>query len=231
MTLSIDGIVVPQGQEYRAVRLASEKTSFRPPIIAIPVGTKPAGDYLKKWLRLQDPQNHLNNFLLCGLCGSLSDRYNIGDTVIYQTCTYRQNSERSLQLDCEPELIKYLSEKIAQKPALVKGLTSDRVVCSARQKRDLKLIYRVDVVDMEGFAVQKVLQERGNCQLATIRVVSDNADRDLPNLEGAIDEGGNIATLPLAIAMFKQPLAATRLITGSLRALQILERVIFEIFS
>ncbi|MGF1489133.1 MAG: hypothetical protein ACFBSE_18755 [Prochloraceae cyanobacterium] len=231
MTLSIDGILVPQGPEYRTVRRAITKTSVRLPIIAIPVGRKPAGDYLKNWLRSNDPQNYLNNFLLCGLCGSLSDRYNIGDVVIYRNYTYSQNADRPLQLECESEFISYLYAKFARKPILVRGLTEDRVVSSVFDKVRLARIYQVDVVDMEGFAVGTVLQELGNRKLATIRVISDDLLGDLPDLSSAIDDFGNLLPLPLAIAMLKQPLAATRLISGSLRSLKILERAILEIFA
>ncbi len=231
LSLSFDAIVVPQGQEYRAVCKAIEQTSARLPIISIPIGTKSVRSYLTGWLQLQDPKNSLSNFLLCGLCGSLSREYNLGDIVLYRNYIYPSDGDRNLQIDCEESLIKFLDQKIEQKHFLVRGLTSDRIVCSAREKRHLNRIYQADVVDMEGFAVQQVLEERGNRRLVTIRVISDDASRDLPNLEGAIDELGNLSPLPLAIAMLKQPVAASRLITGSLRGLEVLEQVIIQIFS
>ncbi len=231
MTVSIDAILVPQGQEYQTVCRAIAKTSACLPIIPIPVGIIPARNYLKKWLESEDPQNSLTNFLLCGLCGSLSKNHKIGDIVVCQNYIYVSSSNCVSQLECEPELLTYLQEKVTPKPDLVKGLTGDRVICSALEKRDLNKKYRADVVDMEGFGIETILKETGKRRLGTIRVVSDDALQDLPNLADAIDEGGNLLPLPLAIAMLKKPLAAKRLIWGSLRSLQVLERVIIQLFS
>jgi hypothetical protein len=58
-----------------------------------------------------------------------------------------------------------------------------------------------------------------------LRVVSDNAQHDLPNLANAIDQNGALQPLPLAWSMVKQPIAAMRLIRGSLQGLKRLQAV------
>ena len=83
---------------------------------------------------------------------------------------------------------------------------------------------------MEGFAALEVLKSAG-VAVAMVRVISDDCYHDLPDIEGAITSEGNIEPLPLAIAFLRQPLAAVRLIRGSLQALKILEQVTTELTS
>lgn len=230
MNESIDAVIVPRGQEYQAVCRAMRRSSRSVPILAIPVGTQPTTDYLTKIL-LPPPRKPLNNFLLCGLCGSLSAQYNNGDALIYQSYTYICEPDRQLQLDCDRQLIADLQAKITRQTFLVNGLTSDRLVSAAAKKHSLARKYRVEAIDMEGFVVQKTLQELVNGKLATIRVVSDNCQHDIPDLSRAIDSDGQIRPLPLTLSMLRQPIAATRLIFGSLKGLQVLERVIGELFA
>ena len=52
----------------------------------------------------------------------------------------------------------------------------------------------------------------------------------IPNLNRAIDPDGNLRTLPMAIAFLQQPLAAIRLIRGSLTGLKTLQQVTFKLF-
>jgi hypothetical protein len=58
-----------------------------------------------------------------------------------------------------------------------------------------------------------------------LRVVSDGCDHDIPNLNSGLSSDGSLQPLALAVAMLKQPIAATRLIRGSLQALKVLEQV------
>jgi hypothetical protein len=83
---------------------------------------------------------------------------------------------------------------------------------------------------MEGFAYLEELQKRG-IAVAMLRVVSDDLTGDLPDLSQAIDGKGNLKTASLAIAMLRQPLAATRLIRGSLIGLKALQQITTELFS
>ncbi len=64
-----------------------------------------------------------------------------------------------------------------------------------------------------------------------LRVVSDDLTGDIPNLDSAIDPNGNLQTWPMAIAFLQQPLAAIRLIKGSLRGLKTLQQITTQLFS
>ncbi|MBW4607689.1 MAG: phosphorylase [Hassallia sp. WJT32-NPBG1] len=218
-------ILVPQGAEYKAVcRGLSRITTAKPTVIPIPIGSQALTTYLKAC------QDELWNapdakVLVMGLCGSLRDRFKVGDIVLYEECVYEtqvQQCDRSFTA----ELYAHLQDKVS----LVKGMSCDRVVCSAKEKLHLSEISKADVVDMEGFATLEFFQQAG-VEVAMLRVVSDDSGHDIPDLTSAINSDGSLQPLPLAITMIRQPIAATRLIRGSLQALKVLEEVTAFVFA
>ncbi|HEY9727086.1 MAG TPA: hypothetical protein V6D50_11625, partial [Chroococcales cyanobacterium] len=66
--------------------------------------------------------------------------------------------------------------------------------------------------------------------VAMLRVVSDDCHHDIPDLSPALSADGSMRPLPMAIAFGRQPIAATRLITGALRGLRVLEDVTTRLF-
>lgn len=248
----IEAILVPQGAEYKAVcRGLSRISAPTPPVLPIPVGPKPLTKYLEN---LQKTENFLNRsqsrVLLMGVCGSLTPSHSVGDIVLYQSCIERLDTVTDewcvtdknkssaqryvatlpLPRSCDRSLTAWVHRTLKQKAVPVKGLTSDRPVHSAAQKHLLAELYNADVVDMEGFAALEVL-ERAGVAVAMVRVVSDDSQQDLPDLASAISPEGSLQSLPLAIGMIRQPLAATRLIRGSLQALQALQEVTTMLFA
>lgn len=227
--LSIQAILVPQGAEYRAVcRGLSCISSSKPVVVPLPVGTKAVTQYLQsQQINLNQPQPQV---LVMGLCGSLNGRYQIGATVLYQDCIYPvAGAEQKLQ-SCDRLLTDLLYSQLEAKVPVVKALTSDRLIYAANEKHYLAQTYSTDVVDMEGFAVLEILNQSG-VAVAMLRVVSDDCDRDIPNLTSALSPEGVLQPLPLAIGMIRQPIAATRLIRGGLRGLKVLEKVTTALFS
>lgn len=214
---TIQTILVPQGAEYKAVcRGLKPINSPKPLVLPIPIGCKSLTKHLEKLsLNLQQ------NILLMGLCGSLSPQYAIGDIVVYQECVDERNSSQF----CNSKLTELLYEKLNDKAYLVRGLTSDRIIYSASEKQHLGQLYNTEVVDMEGFAALEVFKKVG-----IVRVISDDIHHNLPNLDSAISPDGALLPLPLAIGMIRQPIAATRLIRGSLRGLRVLKKVTNQLF-
>ncbi|MBD2206231.1 phosphorylase [Calothrix sp. FACHB-1219] len=222
-------ILVPQGAEYQAVcRGLNRVTITKPNIIPIPVGIKPLTTYLHKLqadgIFSNQPQLRI---LLMGLCGSLSPNYPVGKIVLYENCIYQGKvqecdaygnpfGERAFTVQMRSQLNSQLT--------LVKGLTSDRVICSATEKRQLGETLGADVVDMEGFAALEFFNSLG-VAVAILRVVSDDCHHDIPDLTSAISPDGSLRPLPLAMTFIKQPIAAIRLIRGSLQGLKVLEEV------
>lgn len=165
-----------------------------------------------------------------GLCGSLSPDYAVGDIVVYQECVYESKGSTPQWQSCFNELTTLLHDKLKEKASLVKSLTSDRLIFSAKEKQHLGQIYNADVVDMEGFAALQVLSQAG-VAVAMVRVISDDSHHNLPNLTSAISPDGSLQPLPLAMGMIRQPIAATRLIWGAIHGLRALQQVTTELFA
>ncbi|MEH1854037.1 MAG: phosphorylase [Nostoc sp.] len=230
--LPINTILVPQGAEYKAVcRGLSGVTGSIPTVVAIPVGMKPLLKYLQQGQFLASK----SRVLIMGLCGSLSDRYTVGDIVLYQDCVYQgkqQECDRTLTAQLHSALSRDAINRVSTNspPNLVKALTSDRVIWFAAEKRRLGKTLTADVVDMEGFTALEFFNTAG-VSVAILRVVSDDCQYNIPDLTSAINSNGSLNPFPLAIAMLRQPLAAIRLIRGSLTALKVLEEVTNLLFS
>ncbi len=191
-------VLVPQGAEYKAVRRGLGQTS---PIAvqAIPIGIDP----VTRWLKTQEIQ--ADRILVMGLCGALAPELNAGDAVVYTSCQTPAGEVWAMMAGVEAL------------GRTVRGVTSDRVLTTAQEKQGLA--HLGEVVDMEGIAIARAFPGR----MAMVRVVSDSAAQDLPDLSGAIDQAGRLQPFPMAKAMLKQPQLSLKLISGSLKALKVLE--------
>ncbi len=155
-----------------------------------------------------------------GLCGSLTKTLKVGDRVLYQSC---QNASGTVW-DCDSILTAHIQKHLSESTPLVRAFTSDRIVASAHSKQQLGQLHSAEVVDMEGSAILTILAHAG-VPVAMARVVSDDIDHDLPDLSAAISPDGKLRSLPLALGMMRQPIAALHLIRGSLTGLRTLETI------
>ena len=216
---SIDTIVVPDGAEYQAVCRGVKKASSKIRVVPIALGTKNITAILRdRNINLES----INRLLIVGLCGSLDANYSFGDVVVYQSCINLDCQEVSL----ESELTTTVRDKLAVD--LVVGITSDRIISNIEEKLQLAQTYSANVVDMEGYDCVKQLQAN-NITVAILRVVSDDLSGDIPDLSKAFDRDGNLKPLAMATAFLKQPIAAWRLIRGSLTGLKVLEESIYRL--
>ena len=205
-------VLVPRGAEYQAVRRGLDRRqrvartcADETPIRAIAI---PAGLAVKTWLteEFQVERSETTQFLVLGLCGGLSDRTRLGTVVLYD----------------QPNLAQRLQVQSVQ------GITIDRVLCLASEKNQLARESKADVVDMESRWIVEYIQSIGGV-VNIIRVVSDDATGNLPDLSVAFDTSGDLRPLALAIAFIKNPIAALRLVRGSLIALRQLEEWVAEL--
>ncbi|MGG6268445.1 phosphorylase [Leptolyngbya sp. AN03gr2] len=202
-------ILVPQGAEYQAVSQGVRSQKNPPQVIPIPAG--------KAAIRDLDRVSKTSEILVMGLCGSLSPDFEIGSIALYQSCV----NLAGMVKECDSAFTDRLQNQFQVSPIL--GLTSDRVICSANEKRNLAKSSGAVVVDMEGFPI---LEQRS---IAMLRVVSDDLSGDLPDLGTAINSNGKIQAIPMAIAMIKRPIGASRLIWGSLSGLRKLRQLAAEL--
>lgn len=224
MDLLIDTIFVPQGAEYQAVVRGLKQAKCKSiQVIPIPIGCNNCEGYVAS---ASLGNNRPQQAIIMGLCGSLSLRNNIGDAVLYQACS---SLEYNLQFS-DKSLSDAIYQKLQERVAWVTGLTSDRPIYQAQEKLVLAQNYPTGVVDMEGYCYLEALRQK-NIAATCLRVVSDDFIHDLPNLEQAIDEGGNLKSWCLLWVMLQQPLAAKRLIQGSLIGLKVLQQITTQLFS
>jgi hypothetical protein len=203
-------ILVPQGAEHQAVCQGLKSHPHPPAVIPIPIGETAVMQCLQGF-----PIQEFDSVLVMGLCGSLSPEYKIGAITLYQDCVDFSGQI----LTCDRTLTQRLQNQF--QVSSVRAFNSDRVICSAAEKRELGEKLNAKVVDMEAFAVLKSL----DLPVAMLRVVSDDAQHDLPDLSGTIDANGNLKSGTFAIQMFKRPIAATRLIRGAIAGLNVLREL------
>ena len=205
-------VLVPRGAEYQAVRRGLDRRqrvartcADETPIRAIAI---PAGLAVKTWLteEFQVERSETTQFLVLGLCGGLSDRTRLGTVVLYD----------------QPNLAQRLQVQSVQ------GITIDRVLCLASEKNQLARESKADVVDMESQWIVEYVRSLGGV-VNVIRVVSDDAIGNLPDLSGAFDTSGDLRPLALAIAFIRNPIAALRLVRVALIALRQLEEWVAEL--
>ncbi len=227
----IDLILVPQGPELRSIRSGLGQNSSRSPkLLSLPIGPKSVTQYLEQWQQKQHfATEKPSSLLVMGLCGSLSDKYQPGDVVIYSDCLAFNGSEL-IQQKCDNILTTKLQNCLQAKASPIKALTSDRIIYKAEEKQQLKKDTGAEVVDMEGFAVLNFFSGEATA-VAMVRVISDDCNNDIPNLTSALTPSGNLQSLPLAIAMFRQPLASFQMIRGAIKGLQVLKKTTKMIFS
>jgi adenosylhomocysteine nucleosidase len=192
-------IVVPAGAEARAVRRSVPGALIVAPGAAsarLPAFEAPDG------------------VVVVGLCGSLRE-LRAGDVVVYRSIA---DAARTIELDT----VRAAALAGALPGAhLVDAFTSDRVVTQRRERAQLALHYDADVVDMEGTHLAAALAARG-VPFAMVRVVSDDAQRDLPPIGDAIDADGKLRPLRIALAFARAPGAAFAFVRDVRGALAVL---------
>ncbi len=235
MSSPIKTIFVPQGAEFKAVQRGLKRGCDPVPNLrAIPMGPTAVAAYVKQWIASEAASGSTAGaVLIMGLCGSLTPTLTVADAVVYASSLVDvadalPAAKEKLMFDSG--LYSTLLERLEKSVTGVTGLMCDRVVHEAAAKQTLAQLYGADVVDMEGYSILSILQAAG-VPVAMLRVVSDDAEHDFPDLSGALTAQGTLKPLPLAMTLIRQPRQAWRLIRGSLRALQQLERLTAQLFN
>jgi Phosphorylase superfamily len=231
MLCPVHAIFVPQGAEFKAVQQGLKRRGAADTVLlyATPMGPRPTQQWLEQWLQTERQHlGHTPSVILVGLCGSLTTRLGVGDRVLYHSCIDGRVCSSVPALHCDNSLLQALQERLNPSVTQVTGLMCDRLVHLATQKAALAEQYPTEVVDMEGYAFLQTLQST-DIKVGMLRVVSDDAEHDVPNLAAAMTDTGELNPLALASSMMRQPRRALRLIRGSLAGLKQLETAIAEL--
>ena len=133
--------------------------------------------------------------LITGFAGALDPTLKTGDAVTYTKCL----DENGHSLDCEP--IKSITSG--------KGISVSKVIVSAAGKKKLREKHGADVVDMESFQILKACYDR-QIRASVLRVISDEADEDLPDFNLAIRDDGSIDKRELPRVLLARPFLALK---------------------
>ncbi len=225
-------VLVPRGAEYRSVQRGLKKISDNSSIQILEI---PAGETVREFLRdlVQDWKLVKQVFVL-GLCGGLTDAVTVGQVGCYECCRLAAGrTAPQPPILGEPELIeRFMSpQNIVLSGIQERGLggfiqwkavTTEQVIATEVEKRSLHATTGCDVVDMETFWILDFMGQRG-VGVMVLRVVSDGVAGDLPDLAQVFDGAGVLQPWALVGAFVRKPVAALRLIRGSIVALQKLE--------
>lgn len=227
----IDIIFVPQGPELKAVQQGIRRAQADVALFAIPMGPGAVSECLEQWRQTEFEAfarpTGSPSILLMGLCGSVLPTLKVGDWVVYGSCT-DDSTPASVPLQCDAALMMTLQERLGDAVTAVTAVTCDRLIHRAVDKQALAQRYDVQVVDMEGYAFLKVFE--GAAAVGMLRVVSDDAGHDLPDLSAAMTDAGGLNPVKLGLKMATQPFSAFRLIQGSLKGLKQLEDAAARLF-
>ena len=181
-------LVVPRGAEAAAVKRAAT---------GLPIVEVAAGAAASRALPEFAPDDLV---VVLGLCGALRG-LSAGEVAIY---SWAADAASTFALD--PALVGTLAHELPQ-AHVVSACTAGRIVTTIEARAKLAERFDADVVDMEGTYLSAALGERG-VRFAMVRVVSDDASRNLPPIDDAIDEGGHLRPLLVAGAFARAPIAA-----------------------
>jgi adenosylhomocysteine nucleosidase len=153
-------------------------------ILLTGIGRQNAEKSLREFLANNSPKL----VLTCGFAGGLNPELKLGD-VIFEI---PQPSTFNLQLSAS-----------GAQPAKI--FCADRIATTVAEKKKLRAETGADAVEMESAAIHAVCRERG-IPCATIRVISDTANEDLPLDFNALSKPDkNLDFGKLAWAIAKSP--------------------------
>jgi nucleoside phosphorylase len=208
-------ILVPQGAEYQAVKRGLAQSRIA--IVAIPAGLKPVESFLTQhWDNVSEKR--VDQVIVLGLCGGLRPELAIGDAVIYASC---QNFAQRFW-KCETK--RQCHTDIVSNAKSVKAISSDKVIATSQEKQLINQTSGCDVVDMEGAAILAFFAAL-HIPVTMLRVVSDDAAGDIPDLSAAIDADGKLQGRQLAIGLMREPRKGLRLVRGAIVGLRALAKL------
>ena len=157
--------------------------------------------------------------LITGLCGGLTADLNEGDIMVYDACLSAVEGGR--KLSCDVALTRSI-ESVLKSASIsyqrASGVMSSRIATN-RAERSALATSGARVVDMESLAILDVAASIG-VPAAVLRVVSDSVDRNLPDLNSALNEGGGLDGRKALGVALRSPIATVRLLAANRRAIQ-----------
>jgi nucleoside phosphorylase len=213
-----------EGQPVRKLATHSDSgSSFRcgdNDVVLTVTGMGPKNAWSKAEAALGKPAGRPPDaVLVIGLCGGLSPSLPERQIVAYSEC--RSTDPCEPVLACSPALTDAILRRLESSAVScerVSGLTSPRIATSRTERLALSDSGAV-VVDMESYPIMKAAAAAG-IPAAVLRVVADSIDRDLPDLNRALDDQGGLDGRKALKVALGSPLKTARLLGANKRAVE-----------
>jgi nucleoside phosphorylase len=169
--------------------------------------------------------NRYDAVLIAGFGGALTRRCRRNETIVYEHCISAIDG-RSVACD------RVLSDRISTVVEAHRGigLTVGRVIVDASEKRELYHRFGAMVVDMESYGVLDVCAQHG-LPAAVLRVISDEADDDLPDFNRILQPDGKIDNRKVLGAVLGRPRASWRFVQSMRPAGETLKAALRSVIS
>ncbi len=138
--------------------------------------------------------------LTCGFAGGLNPELKLGD-MVFEISRRRGDESQIKEKPESPHVVSY-ERLVAAGAKPAKIFCADRIATTVAEKKKLRAETGADAVEMESAAIHAVCCERG-IPCASVRVISDTANEDLPldfNALSKPDKNLDYGKLFLAIA-------------------------------
>jgi adenosylhomocysteine nucleosidase len=181
-------------------KIAAAKSGIS--ILLTGIGCKNAEKSAREILATNSPEL----VLTCGFAGGLNPDLKLGEVVFELTDRRGEFHEPQTEKKIRDSQSSSLREKLlaaGAKPA--KFFCADRITTTVAEKKRLRAETGADAVEMESGAIHAVCRERG-IPCATVRVISDTANEDLPlDFNALAKPDMNLDYGKLALAILKSP--------------------------
>jgi len=216
-----DTVVVTRGAEERAVREALARAGARPRVIATGIGPRAAA--LAAATVLAERPAHA---LVIGTCGALVPSLGIADVLLYG----RVRSVFGDPIVLDGGVAEAVFDAYPAALSGICGISTDRIATRAAEKRALSARFQAHAVDMESYEIVRALQGE-RVPVAVVRIVSDVATGDLPDLNCALTGSGELDPSSLALSLLAAPLGTLRLAMNGGAAVARFAPVLAALFS
>ncbi len=211
----LDALFVVRGAEERAARRAVTRSGAAVRVFPTDVGPQAAADAAARALAaVPGPRRAL----VTGLCGALAANLCVADLLLYAELY----EVASAPLVTDVRLTEGVALALPEARRGIRATASSRIVTATRAKRELAERSGAAAVDMESAALVRTLQA-GGWAVAVLRVVSDGANDELPDLNRALSPRGELRAGVMALEFVRNPVAGIRLARHGMRALRALE--------
>jgi nucleoside phosphorylase len=152
--------------------------------------------------------------LVLGVCGALDPGLRVGDAVVYARVV---DGAETIELD--PQFAAACAG--ACNCRMLDAAAVTYVVGDVAAKLALREATGAAVIDMEAASLARAFHRRG-VSVAMVRIVSDDAAHELPDLRDVYDGNGALKPVAMAAALLRTPGRSVRFIANVLQALRAL---------